>query len=66
MQINSGYNTNRNLRTRSNGNRSGHGYNYRRLIVYCVVLNRERDTRKRPPAEMFASVRAAFDNYRKK
>jgi len=62
-----GYQSNRNVRTRSNGRRASHGYNYRHLIQYCAGLNRDEaeHPRNRRALEMFASVIEAFEAARK-
>lgn len=66
MAGNFGYNSNRNVRTRSNGRRASHGYNYRLLIQYCASLNRARveDPRNNRIVEMFSSVSEAFESAR--
>jgi hypothetical protein len=59
-----GYNSNRNVRTRSNGRRSRHGYNYWVMIRHCAEVNREMQRRKHA-AEMFGSVVEAFARLRR-
>lgn len=63
MAGNQGYATNRNVRTRSNGRRVSHGYNYRLLIQHCVELNRK----KKPSMinRMFSSVSELFATIKK-
>ena len=63
---NFGYQTNRNVRTSSNGIRARHGHNYFHMIVYCIQINRDRKTFRKVPAEMFQSAREAFDSVRRK
>lgn len=63
MAGNQGYATNRNVRTRSNGRRASHGYNYRLLIQQCAELNRQK--KASITSRMFSSVSELFKSIRK-
>ena len=62
-----GKNSNRNVRTRSNGRRSRHGYNYWLELIHCLEVNRELKRRARKATEeMFGSVAEAFSAARER
>ena len=66
MPGNFGYSSNRNVRTRSNGRRARHGYNYRHLIQYCAALNRESEHAPIHEESMFETVAQAFAQSRRR
>lgn len=56
-----GYQSNKNVRTRSNGRRARHGYSYWLELVRCIELNREMQRRrKKATDDMYGTPLQAF------